>query len=177
MIETSRLTLRKFSVDDAAFIRELLNDDTFIRNIGDKGVRTDAEAAAYIQNGPVASYERFGFGLYAVELRETGDLIGMCGLLKRDSLPDPDIGFAFLPKFWAKGYAFEAAAAVISNGRDALGLNRILAITNPDNTGSIRVLEKIGLHFERMIQISENEPELKLFSVEFQNARQDQLKL
>lgn len=166
MIETERLTLRKFSVDDAAFILELLNDDSFIRNIGDKGVRTEADAAGYLQNGPISSYQRFGFGLYAVELKESGELIGMCGLLKRDALPEPDIGFAFLPKFRSKGYAREAAAAVIDQGKNALGLKRILAITTMDNTTSIRVLEKSGLRFERMIKMSENEPELKLFAVE-----------
>jgi [ribosomal protein S5]-alanine N-acetyltransferase len=166
VIETERLTLRKFSVEDAPFIRELLNDDSFVCNIGDKGVRSDKDAAAYIENGPVASYERFGFGLYAVELKETGELIGMCGLLKRDSLTDPDIGFAFLPKFWMKGYAFESAAAVIRYGKNVLGVKRVLAITLPENAGSIRVLEKIGLRFERMIKMSEDEPELKLFALE-----------
>jgi RimJ/RimL family protein N-acetyltransferase len=166
MLDTERLTLRRFSVDDAAFIRELLNDPSFVRNIGDKGVRSDEDAAAYIQNGPIASYERFGFGLYAVELKDTGELIGMCGLLKRDSLTDPDIGFAFLPKFWAKGYALESAAAVISYGKNVLGLERMLAITKSDNIGSIRVLEKIGLRFERMIKMSEDEPKLKLFALE-----------
>jgi RimJ/RimL family protein N-acetyltransferase len=115
----------------------------------------------------MASYERFGFGLYAVELKETGELIGMCGLLKRDSLTDPDIGFAFLPKFWKKGYAFESAAAVIRYGTHVLGVKRVLAITLPENAGSIRVLEKIGLRFERMIKMAEDEPELKLFALEF----------
>jgi len=167
VIETERLTLRKFSVDDAAFIRELLNDESFVRNIGDKGVRSDEDAAVYIQNGPIASYERFGFGLYAVELKETRKLIGMSGLLKRDSLPDPDIGFAFLPRFWKKGYAFEAAEAVIKYGKDVLGLKRVLAITMPENTGSIRVLEKIDLRFDRMVKMSDDEPELKLFALEF----------
>ncbi len=167
MIETERLVLRKFSVEDAAFILELLNDESFIRNIGDKGVRNDEDAAAYIQNGPIASYESFGFGLYAVELKKTGELIGMCGLLKRDTLPDPDIGFAFLPKFWMKGYAFEAAEAVIQYGKNVLGLKRVLAITIPENAGSIRVLEKIGLRFERMVRMSDDEPELKLFGLKF----------
>jgi len=166
VIDTERLSLRKFSVEDAAFIRELLNDDSFVRNVGDKGVRSDEDAAAYIQNGPIASYERFGFGLYAVELKATGELIGMCGLLKRDSLTDPDLGFAFLPKFWKKGYAFEAAAAAISYGTTVLGLMRVLAITMPDNVGSIRVLEKIGLRFEGMIKVSDDEPELKLFALD-----------
>ena len=165
MIETERLVLRKFSVEDAAFILELLNDKSFIGNIGDKGVRNNEDAAAYIQNGPIASYERFGFGLYAVELKKTGEPIGMCGLLKRDTLPDPDIGFAFLPKFWMKGYAFEAAEAVIQYGKNVLGLKRVLAITIPENAGSIRVLEKIGLRFDRMVRISDDEPELKLFGL------------
>lgn len=167
MIETQHLTLRKFSVDDAAFVRELLNDESFVRSIGDKGVRSDEDAAVYIQNGPIASYERFGFGLYAVELKGTRELVGMSGLLKRDSLPDPDIGFAFLPRFWKKGYAFEAAEAVIKYGKEVLGLKRVLAITMPENAGSIRVLEKIGLRFERMIRMSDDEPELKLFALEF----------
>jgi ribosomal-protein-alanine N-acetyltransferase len=167
VLESDRLTLRKFSIEDAAFIRELLNDPSFVRNVGDKGVRSDEEAAAYIQNGPVASYERFGFGLYAVELKETGDPIGMCGLLKRDKLTDPDIGFAFLPDFRRKGYAFESASDVIRYGENVLGLKRVLAITKPDNIGSIRVLEKIGMRFERMIKLTDDEPELKLFALNF----------
>jgi [ribosomal protein S5]-alanine N-acetyltransferase len=165
-LETNRLTLRRFSVEDSAFIRELLNDPSFVRNVGDKGVRSVEDAAAYIRNGPIASYERFGFGLYAVELKDRGGLIGMCGLLKRDTLPEPDIGFAFLPEFRMKGYAFESASAVIRHGKDVLGLRRVLAITTPDNIGSIRVLEKIGMRFERMIQPAEDEPELKLFALE-----------
>ena len=164
VLETERLTLRRLSAEDAAFILELLNDPDFLRNIGDKGVRTEEDASRYIQNGPVASYERFGFGLYAVELKASGEPIGICGLLKRDTLPDADIGFAFLPDFRSKGYAVESASAVRRYGWDALGLRRILAITSQENSGSIRVLEKIGFRFERLIKLSEDEPELKLFA-------------
>jgi [ribosomal protein S5]-alanine N-acetyltransferase len=163
VLETERLVLRRFSNDDAEFILKLLNEPSFVRNIGDKGVRTIADALLYIQTGPVASYERFGFGLYLAELKETGDSIGLCGLIKRESLTDVDVGFAFLPSFWSKGYAFEAASAVITYGRDVLGIGRIVAITSPENSGSIKVLEKLGLRFERMISLSEDEPELKLF--------------
>ncbi len=166
MLETERLRLRHLSAGDAPFIRELVNDSDFLRYIGDKGVQTDADAVAYIQNGPVASYDRFGFGLNAVELIETRELIGICGLLKRDSLPDPDVGFAFLPAFRGQGYAVEAAAAVINHGSKTLGVRRVLAITTPDNAGSIRVLEKIGLRFEKMISINEDEPELNLFGMD-----------
>jgi RimJ/RimL family protein N-acetyltransferase len=152
--------------DDARFILKLVNEPSFIRFIGDKGVRNEADAVNYIQTGPIASYERFGFGLYLVELKEEGIPIGMCGLVKRDSLPDVDVGFAFLPAFWSKGYAFEAAAAVKAYGKDVLGIDRMLAITNPDNESSIKVLEKIGLKFERMIRLSEDASEVKLFASE-----------
>lgn len=163
VLETERLRLRRLSADDAAFIRELVNDPAFLRYIGDKGVRNDADAVAYIENGPVASYERFGFGLYAVELKGTDVPIGICGLLKRESLPDADVGFAFLPKYRTQGYAVESASAVLGYAAQTLGLKRILAITTTDNIGSIRVLERIGLRFESMIQLGEQDPELKLF--------------
>jgi RimJ/RimL family protein N-acetyltransferase len=164
ILETDRLSLRQLSADDAEFIFALVNQPSFIENIGDRGVRTNADAVAYIQNGPVASYERFGFGLYLVELRESGTPIGICGLLNRDSLPDVDIGFAFLPEYWSRGYAGESAAAVMNHGRNVLGLGRIVAITAPENMGSIKLLEKIGFRFEGMMRLSGNEPEVRLFA-------------
>lgn len=163
ILETERLALRHLNSADAEFILELLNQPSFIKNIGDKGVRTNADAVRYIQNGPMASYERFGFGLNLVELKGSGVAIGICGLLKRESLQDVDVGFAFLPKFWLKGYAVESASAVMDHGRNVLGIGRIVAITAPDNYGSIKVLEKMGLKFERMMRLSEGESEVKLF--------------
>src|SRR5258707_6327278 len=106
-------------IEDAEFIFELVNQPAFIRNIGDKGVRTLDDARNYILNGPVASYGRFGFGLYLIQQKESGFPIGICGLLKRETLKDVDLGFAFLPQFWRKGYAFESATAVMAYGRDA----------------------------------------------------------
>jgi RimJ/RimL family protein N-acetyltransferase len=163
ILETKRLVLRRISKDDAGFIVELLNQPSFLRYIGDKEVRTLEDAVRYIETGPVASYERVGFGLYLVELKESGAPIGMCGLLKRDSLPDVDVGFAFLPSYWSRGYALESVNAVMNYGREVLGLRRIVAIVSPDNDASIRLLEKIGLRFERLITISEDQPEVKLF--------------
>ena len=163
VIETERLVLRRLSPDDAEFIIELLNQPSFLRYIGDKEVRNNTDAVRYIQNGPVASYEQFGFGLYLVELKDTGVPIGMCGLLKRDSLPDVDVGFAFLPSYWSQGYAFESAAAVMTYGRQVLGLRRIVAITSIDNDASIRLLEKLGLRFERLIKLSADQSEVRLF--------------
>ena len=155
--------LRRITPDDAEFILELLNQPSFLRYIGDKGVRNTEDAVRYVQTGPVASYERFGFGLYLVELKESELPIGICGLLKRDSLPDVDVGFAFLPEFWSQGYAFESAAAVMTYGREVLRLRRIVAITSPDNDASIRLLEKIGLRFEGLIKLAEDQAEVRLF--------------
>jgi ribosomal-protein-alanine N-acetyltransferase len=163
ILETERLLLRHLSIEDADFILELLNEPSFIRNIGDRGVRTIDGANSYILNGPVASYAKNGFGLYLVKLKETDESIGMCGLIKRDTLKDVDIGYAFLPRFWSKGYAVESARAVKEYAKNAVGLNRIVAIVDPENEGSIRVLEKIGLQFEKMVKLSEDDIDLKLF--------------
>jgi ribosomal-protein-alanine N-acetyltransferase len=162
VLQTERLSLRRISLDDAEFILELLNDHSFLRFVGDKGVRTAEDARQYILTGPVASYERYGFGLWLVELKGSKTAVGICGLLKRDTLSDVDIGFAYLPPYRSKGYAFESAAAVMDYGRKVLGLKRIVAITNEDNAASIRVLEKIGMSFDRMIRLSEGEPEIRL---------------
>lgn len=150
VIETKRLNLRQFNLDDAPFALTLLNEPSFLRYIGDKKVRTLEDARQYLSHGPIESYERNGFGLLLVELKETHTSIGMCGLLKRDELPDADIGFAFLPDYWNKGFAFEAAAAVMKDARERLKLERILAIVNPDNYASMKLLERLGLRFETM---------------------------
>lgn len=164
VIETERLILRKFVRDDAEFIQHLLNEPSFLRYIGDRGVRTLEDARNYIVSGPLDSYKRYGFGLWLVELRGSKIPIGMCGLLQRPALADADVGFAFLPQFWSRGYAYESASAVLNYGLNIIGLKRILAITNQDNAASIKVLERIGLRFEKMIQLSESEPEIKLFA-------------
>jgi RimJ/RimL family protein N-acetyltransferase len=164
VLETERLILRGLESADGPFILTLLNEPSFLRFIGDKKVRTVADAEQYILNGPVASYERHGFGLLLVELKDAPTPIGICGLLKRDELPAPDIGFAFLPDFWKKGYAFEAAAAVMKDARERLKLERILAITNQDNEASIKLLQKIGLQFERLIKMSTDAVELILMA-------------
>lgn len=166
VLNTERLNLRRLTGDDAAFILKLLNDPAFIKNIGDRGVRTEADARRYISDGAVASYEQHGFGLYLVELKETGAPVGMCGLVKRDSLADVDIGFAFLPRYRARGYASESAAAVKDYALEVLGLKRLVAIVNPDNEGSIRVLEKIGLKYKRTLRLSDDAPEIRLYALD-----------
>jgi ribosomal-protein-alanine N-acetyltransferase len=162
LLATERLTLRELNAHDAPFILQLLNDAGFLRFIGDKGVRTLADAREYIHKGPADSYRRHGFGLYLASLHD-GTPLGICGLVKRDTLPDVDVGFAFLTQHWSKGYASESAAAVLEHGRTTLRLGRIVAITSLDNHGSMAVLEKIGLRLERRVQLVSDGPELNLY--------------
>lgn len=150
VLETSRLRLRELQLVDAPFVLRLLNDPSFLRYIGDRGVRNLAEARRYIGRGMLDSYARHGFGLWLVELpAESGRPIGLCGLVSRDGLPAPDIGFAFLPAWWSQGYAHEAAAAVMAHARRVLGLRRVLAIASPHNASSLRLLRKLGFAYER----------------------------
>ena len=165
-LETGRLTLRRFDLGDTGFVLGLLNEPSFLLHIGDKGVRTEDDARRYIAEGPLASYARSGYGLYVVELREGRSPIGICGLLKRDWLEDVDLGFALLPAYWGRGYAFEAAAAVLAQGRNQFGLRRIVAITSLDNEASIRLLGKLGFRLERVARFTEGGEELRLFASE-----------
>ncbi len=166
VLETERLILRRFNVDDAEFTLKLVNEPSFLRYIGDKQVRNVEGARQYILNGPVASYERNQFGLNLVELREAHTAIGMCGLLKREELSSPDIGFAFLPEFWNKGFAFEAATAVLQDARERLRLERLLAITSLDNDASIKLLQRLGFTFDSVITLPATGEQVKLFTVD-----------
>ena len=163
VLETERLILRRLTDDDAPFVLALLNEPSFLRYIGDKKVRNLEDARQYMLTGPFATYERYGFGLCLVQLKESNTPIGMCGLVKREELPEPDIGFALLPDFRNKGFAFEAAAAVLQDARDRLRLKRILAITTLDNEASINLLDRLGFRCERVIKLSPDGVELKLF--------------
>jgi len=164
VLETERLTIRRLTADDATFILRLLNEPSFLQHIGDRGVRTTADAIQYIVAGPIASYARFGFGLFLVELKDEHVPIGICGLLKRDALDDVDVGFALVPECWSKGYAFESASAVLAYGRDTHGLKRIVAITSRENVASINLLVKLGFSFDRMVAMPGEKEELRLFA-------------
>jgi RimJ/RimL family protein N-acetyltransferase len=147
ILETERLQLRTVSPDDAPFYLELVNEPSWIRFIGDRGIRTLDAARAAILDGPVAMYERLGYSLYLVQRRSDGAPLGMCGLIKRDVLPETDIGYAISPRYWGQGYAYEAAAAVVAHARGPLGLAALMAITSPDNAASIQLLGKLGMQF------------------------------
>lgn len=166
ILETERTILREINEPDAEFILDLLNQPSFIRYIGDRNVRSVDEAREFIESRFKESYKKFGFGLWTVESKTTDEAMGICGFVKRDGLPDADIGFAFLPQHEKKGYAFESAAAVMKYGREVLNLGRVLAITSKDNESSGRLLAKLGFKFERLISLSDDAEELKLFSSE-----------
>ncbi len=161
--ETPRLLLRRLDEGDAPFILELLTDPDWLRYIGDKGVRNLDDARRYIVEGPVAMYARHGFGLFVVGRKPSGAPMGLCGLIRRDGLDDVDVGYAFLPRFRGCGYAEESAAAMLRFARERVGLGRIVAITNPENERSIRVLERLGFAYERMIRLTPESREVKLF--------------
>ncbi|HSH38164.1 MAG TPA: GNAT family N-acetyltransferase [Chthoniobacterales bacterium] len=163
VLETERLSLRRMTLDDAAFMLEALNEPSFIRNVADRGVRTLDDAADYIRTKIMPSYEQFGFGFYIVELKESGTPIGVCGIVKRETMDDVDIGYSLLDRFSGHGYAYEAAEAVMRYGRECHGLKRIVGMTAPENQRSIRLLEKLGLRFERTVQLPGVEGESKLF--------------
>jgi len=161
--ETERLVLREFEPADAVFLQELMNTPGWLAFIGDRGIKTPEDAGNYITDRLQPSYGKYGFGLYLVALREGNTPVGMCGLVKRDMLEETDIGFAFLPQYAGKGYAHEAALAVLRYAALELGLQKIVAITVPDNTRSIHLLEKLGLVFREMVG---EKQELMLFASE-----------
>lgn len=154
ILETERLLLRELDpVTDAEFLVEVLNEPAFIKYVADRGVRTAADATAYMREKMLPSYAKHGFGFYAVELKDSQTRVGICGLVKRDALDDVDIGFSTLRQYWGRGYAYEAASALMEHGRRVHGLTRIVGIASPDNEPSKRLLQKLGLRFERMVQL------------------------
>jgi len=163
-LETERLQLRRVVLDDAEFMLEVWNDPAFIRNVGDRGVRTVDQAHAAMKSGALKLYADHGYGPFVMVLRSNGTRIGICGLFKRDNLDYPDIGFSVLPDFCSKGYAGEAAFAVLAHARDDLGVRELTAIVSPGNAPSIGLIEKLGLSFVRMITMPGDEEEICLFS-------------
>ena len=149
--------------DDAALMLALLNDPGFIRHIADRGVRTLDQASAYLRDGALRSYAEHGFGMYAVRRKDTGALIGNCGLVRREGLDGPDLGYALLPMHVGQGFAHEAAQAVIADAATRLRLGRLQAIVNPDNVASIGLLQKLGFEFDKMIVLPHIEHSLDLF--------------
>ena len=163
VIKTERLTLRRLAVADAPFILKLLNDPSFIKHVGDRRIRTFADAEGYIRSGPMAGHQQHGFGLDCVEEKASGRAIGICGLLKRPALEDVDVGYAFLPQFRSMGYAREAVRATMSHAKSGLGLSRLAAIVNPGNQTSIRLLKDLGFRYEKRVCPEKDKKEVEYY--------------
>lgn len=166
ILTTSRVTLRTLTVDDAPFIFELVTDPDWLRFIGDRGVSSTADARTYLENGPLTLYARLGYGFWLVTRNGDDRPLGICGLIRRDHLEHPDLGFAFVPAARGQGFAREAAAATLEHARDVLGMTRLLAITDPENLRSIRLLETLGFRFQYRFRKSEDEEESNLYALD-----------
>ena len=167
ILETDRLRLRELTLSDTLFIVALVNSPGWLKFIGDRNIKTIDQAKTYLENGPIKSYHDNGFGLWLAETKDTNTPIGMCGVLKRETLDHPDLGFAFLPEFIGKGYGFEAATASVVFAKDVLNLQTLCAITVPHNQNSIKLLEKVGMKFSKRICFPGNSEELLLYRVNF----------
>ena len=165
ILETERLILRELQPDDAPFMLELLNEPSYILNIADRGVRDLDGARRYLEDRWRASYRQHGFGLWVVVERSSGMATGLCGLVRRDGLEDVDIGYAFLPAFWGRGYAIESALGVKAHARDVVGLSRLVAIVVPSNLPSVRVLERLGMSVERTLRLPGECTDLALYAM------------
>ena len=164
VLQTQRLILRKLNLNDTAFIIELVNSPGWLQYIGYRNIHTTEDAIRYLEDGPLKSYEQNGFGLLLIQLKTTKAPIGMCGLLKRDALPLPDLGYALLPAYEGKGYITEATSAYLAYVEQQLQIEKLMAITNLDNAKSIRVLEKLNFVFERYMNLSGDDHSVRLFS-------------
>jgi RimJ/RimL family protein N-acetyltransferase len=162
VLTTKHLALRHATIADDQFIVELFNDPAFLRNIGDRGVRTLADAQRFLRDGPIASYEKLGYGMYVVEPKEGGPPMGVSGFVKRDWLPNVDLGCAFLPRY-RFGFAFESLQAVVTYGRDVLGQKRLLGLTHPENTEIISICKKLGMRFDGNIRAPDEDADMNLY--------------
>jgi RimJ/RimL family protein N-acetyltransferase len=164
ILETERLRLREFNLKDAAFIVELLNSPGWLKYIGDRRVKNQEQAKNYLIDGPLKSYAENGYGLSMVEKKKDNKPIGMCGIIKRNTLENPDIGFAFLPEFSGKGYAIEIAEATLRHAKEKLNISKVSAITMPGNSNSIKLLEKLDLKYMKPFIFPDTGEELLLYS-------------
>lgn len=166
-LTTERLRMRWLTAEDASFMLGIWNDPTFVHFVGDRGLRTDDDARRALEDGPLRLYDAYGYGPYHLSLRSDGTPVGVCGLFRREGLEDPDIGFALLPGFRGGGYAREAAEAVVDQARNVLRLARLTAIVAAENTHSIRLIEKLGLRFDRMLRLKGDDRDACLYAVDW----------
>lgn len=169
VLETDRLILNYFSLDDAHIILELLEEPSFKEFIGDKGVRTIDDARDYLQKGPLESYARHGYGAYLTVEKKDNLSVGMCGLFKRDHMQYPDLGFAFFARACGKGYALESAQAVIQHSRQTLYLPILSAAADPANVKSVALIDKLGFQYQHSFRETDGETDLNYYEMSLQD--------
>ncbi len=167
VLTTERLELRWLTQDDAPMMLAVWNDPAFLRFVGDRGIRTLEEARAAIESGPLNLYSQYGYGPFRLRLLDERADVGICGLFRRDTLDEPDIGFAILPDYCGRGLGFESSVAVLDHARYVLGLDAVTAIVSPENEASIGLLEKLGLHYDRPIRMPGDEHDVSLYRIDF----------
>ncbi len=163
MFETERLRIRRIGESDAGFMLAMLTDPGFVANIGDRGVRTIADAERYVRDRVLASYDANGFGMFRVALKDGDEPVGVCGLVRREGLGGPDLGFAYLAAHTGRGYGYEAGREMMAWSREALGIGRLLAITAPHNMASVRLLVKLGFEETGMVDVPGHDDPSRLF--------------
>lgn len=163
ILETERLVLSELSVNDAPFFYALVNDAAWIEFIGDRDVKTLADAENYLSTKIIPSYKINGFGFYLVSSKNKNESMGISGLVDREGLEHIDVGYAFLPEFRGKGYAYEATKSVLSYAKNSLQIDPVVAITNVDNIKSCLLLERLGLKFDKIIQLLDDPVKCKLY--------------
>ena len=164
-IRTERLRLDRVTEEDAGLMLAIWNDPAFIRHVCDRGIRTLEQSLEAMREGALRQWAEFGHGPYRISLRDEGEAIGICGLFRRENLDAPDIGYSLLPPHYGRGYALEAARAVVDHARDVVGLEKIIAIVSPDNPRSIHLLEKLGMRVEGPIRMPGEDEDILLYSL------------
>jgi len=167
-LDTERLTIRRLTLDDAELMLAIWTDPAFVRNVADRGVRTLQQAREQLRESALGLYETYGYGPYRVALKSDDRPVGICGVFRRDGLDEPDIGYALLPEFYGQGYMIEAASRVLDHARDDLGIARLVAIVQPGNEPSVRLLGKLGLEFERIMRLPGDDQDLALYGTRFE---------
>lgn len=161
--ESERLAIRRVLLEDAGFLVRQLNQPSWLRYIGDRAVRSVEDAERYIESRMLEQYRTLGYGMNVVQLKSTGEPVGVCGLVKRDALPCPDLGFALLEDYWGMGYGLEAAAAVVGHACQVLGMSRLLAVTTADNERSGRILVELGFRLWKESYRMDEGEEVRLY--------------
>ncbi|CAV26369.1 GNAT family N-acetyltransferase [Vibrio atlanticus] len=168
-VETARLRLRMITPQDAAFIQRLYSSEDFLRYVGDKEITDAGKAVEYIENNILKMHQEKDVCLLVVEIKDSSTPIGVCGLIKRDTLESHDIGYGFVPEVYGQGFGLEAAQVIIEQAKHNADIDHLVAITTSDNIRSIALLTKLGFVFERVEEAINESVNLNLYGLSLGN--------